>query len=93
MPATTTLPFYRANYAGDLLFEVRAGVPALSALEVASCYMAAARDSASYAAEAASGDAPDSAWAVYYLIDMAKTVLDSVVASYTEELRNVDEID
>ena len=84
---TTALPFVRANAAGDLLFEVRPGVPTINALETASCYMAAARDTAIQAAEASSGDKPDGAWAVFYLVDLAKTVLDSVMASYTRELQ------
>jgi hypothetical protein len=85
---TTSLSFYRANAAGDLLFQVRAGVPVINALEVASCYMAAAKDAAQYAAEAASGDAPDGAWAVFYLVELAHTVLGSVTAAYGKELRS-----
>lgn len=85
---TAKFPFKRANAAGDLLFEVRAGVPALNALEVASCYMAAARDAAmSLADSGQSQEAPDGTLAIYYLVDLAKVVLDSVLAAHAREIR------
>lgn len=58
-------------------FDVRPGVPSSEALEQASLYLASAYDMASSIAQTADGDG---AWAVVYLIEMAKAVVDSVTA-------------
>ena len=79
-PVTSRTPFYRINAAGDLLFEVRSGIPVLDAMEMASCYMASARDVASMAMENPSGIA-----GAYYLIELAKATLDSVIETWVKE--------
>ncbi len=86
--ATARHPFVRANANGDLLFEVRAGVPAINALELASCYMASARDLAGDCASAAEGENPDHLWGAFYLIEMAKAVLDSAISALHDEERS-----
>ncbi|HRQ66555.1 MAG TPA: DUF3077 domain-containing protein [Xanthomonadaceae bacterium] len=69
---TTSLPFERINPAGEMLFAVRPGVQATDALEMASCYMASARDCAEQLARELSEDGHnDRVWAAYYLINMA----------------------
>ncbi len=87
-PITTRTSFTRINAAGDLLFEVRPGVPAVDALEMASCYMASARDMASDCAQAYSGDQPDHFWAAFYLIEMAKAVLDASIKTLIQEINH-----
>ena len=68
--------FFKCSSRGDALFTVREGVPALVALEQASCFLAAARKSAY---EVAAKIETDSAYAPAYLIEMAKGVLDAAI--------------
>lgn len=82
---TARLPFARANAVGDFLFEVRPGVPAIDAMELASCYMASARDLAAACAAETEGDTPDHLWGAYYLIELAKAALDSSIATLSNE--------
>lgn len=84
---TTATPFYPCNLAGELLFEVRADIPAINALETVQCYMAAARSSANAAAQLATDDGQEDLWAAYYLIDTACAVLNAVVKAKIEEIR------
>ena len=85
---TAKFPFSRCNNAGDLLFEVRAGIPAIDALESASCFMASARDLAAECASNMTGDHPDHMWGAYYLIEMSKAALDSAISALSAEERN-----
>lgn len=86
---TTSIPFESINPAGEMLFAVRPGVKATDALEVASCYMASARDFAEHLAqELSEGGHNDRVWAAYYLINMAKAVLDSAIGTVFDEDRN-----
>lgn len=84
---TAKHPFNRCNHAGHLLFEVRAGVPAIDALETASCFMTSARDIAAEVAGNAEGENPNHYWGAFYLIEMAKAVLDSAISAMHEERR------
>jgi len=78
---TTRTPFTKINLAGELLFEVREGVNALAALEMASCYMAAAQGAADEFASSFDGENPDRFWAVFYLVQASKAVLDATIAT------------
>lgn len=74
--------FLPCNHFQDMLFSVRAGVPIGHALEMASCFLAAAQDIAGDAAQAAEGGRM---WGAYYLIAMAKAAVDaSVEAAFKE---------
>ena len=85
---TSQMDFERCNANGDLLFSVRAGVNAVDALETASCYMASARHLAqSLANELSEDGGNDRVWAAYYLITMAKAVLDAAVGRVADEDR------
>lgn len=78
--------FIRCNSVGNLLFEVRGGIPLANALEQASCYMAAAKETASVVAGSAIDDDPAGAlWAAFYLIEMAAAVVDSALNAALEE--------
>jgi hypothetical protein len=81
---TQLYPFFSCNPARDALFAVREGVPALDALQQASCFLEAARDAAY---SSASSDEPLNAmWATAYLVDVAKAVVDAAIdAMYDEE--------
>lgn len=79
---TAQHPFFSANPQGDLLFSVRADIPATDALEQASCFLSAAR-SAVY--EAAEGSARESMYGAAYLVDMAKAIVDSAILSLDAE--------
>ncbi len=74
---TTAHPFSSLT-CSPKLFQVNADVPAVEALEAASLYLASALDMASDAVEEGMGDG---AFAVSYLIELAKAVVDSVSAS------------
>lgn len=89
-PRTTTfVSFEEINPEGDMLFAVRPGVSATDALERASCYMASARDNvAQLALELSEGGHNDRVWAAYYLMNMAKAVLDAATRAVYEEERN-----
>lgn len=85
---TKKLPFVRANSAGHMLFEVRAGVRSVDALEMASCYLAAARDSAAQMADDLSEHGlSDAVWQAYYLIEIAKAALDASIGIVVDEER------
>jgi hypothetical protein len=74
---TTALPFTTIA-CSPKLFQVNGDVPAIEALEAASLYLASALDMASDAVDENMGDG---AFAVSYLIELAKAVVDSVSAS------------
>lgn len=82
---TSRFAFQKINPSGDLLFEIRPGVPAIDALEIASCYMAAARDLAAEFASVSVGENPDHAWGSFYLIELAKAILDSAIVAANKE--------
>jgi hypothetical protein len=84
---TSRLAFERANAAGDLLFEVRPGVPATDALECASCYLAAAKEATCELAMTQSEGGLERIWAAYYLIFMAKAVVDAAIGVISDEER------
>ena len=86
---TTPVAFESCNPAGELLFEVRAGVPAVDALEMASCYMAAARDATERpAVELSENGFNDRVWGAFYLIKMAKAALDAATGVVFDEDRD-----
>lgn len=72
---TVALPFTRLLQDHPHLFQVNPGVDASLALEHASLFLAAAYDMASDAAQDAPGD---TLWGMACLIEMAKSVIDSV---------------
>lgn len=78
---TARHPFFRANANGDLLFDVRAGIPLIDALEMASCYLVSARDLCAEAAERTTGENPDHAWGSYYLLELACAVLQGAISA------------
>ena len=88
---TKNTPFVRANAAGEMLFSVRAGVPAVDALEMASCYLAAARDAThQMATDLSDAGLNDGVWPAYYLIEMAKAALDASISAVVDEERDHD---
>ena len=72
---TVALPFTRLIQDHPHLFQVNPGVDASLALEHASLFLAAAYDMASDAAQDVPGD---TLWGMACLIEMAKSVVDSV---------------
>ena len=86
-PSRTTArhPFVRANANGDLLFEVRDGVPLIDALETASCYLASARDLCAVMAENSTGENPDHAWGSYHLLELAYAVLQGAIIAAVKQ--------
>lgn len=74
--------FLPCNHHQDMLFSVRAGVPVGDALEMASCFLAAAQDIAADAAQAVDGGRM---WGAYYLIAMAKAAVDASVDAAIKE--------
>ena len=72
---TVALPFVRLVQDHPHLFQVNPGVDASLALEHASLFLAAAYDMASDAAQDVPGD---TLWGMACLIEMAKSVIDSV---------------
>lgn len=72
---TVALPFSRIAHDHPHLFQVNPGVDASLALEQASLLLAAAHDMASDAAQDQEGD---ELWGMACLIEMAKSVVDSV---------------
>ena len=72
---TVALPFVRLVENHPHLFQVNPGVDASLALEHASLFLAAAYDMASDAAQDVPGD---TLWGMACLIEMAKSVVDSV---------------
>ena len=72
---TVALPFSRIAENHPHLFRVNPGVDASLALEHVSLLLAAAYDMASDAAQDQEGD---ELWGMAYLIEMAKSVVDSV---------------
>ncbi len=86
-PTRKTSPrkFFSCNPQQDMLFSVREGIPADDALEMASCFLASALDIASDVAQDEQGDRM---WGAYYLIKMAKEVVDAAVSAVQDEERN-----
>lgn len=76
VPSTVTLKFPSISCSPNL-FQVNGGVPAVEALEAASLYLASALDMSSDSVQEGQGDG---AYAVSYLIELAKAVVDSVSA-------------
>lgn len=79
---TSEMPFFPLGGA-PALFAVRDGVPVLTALEQASCFLGTA-------CEIAHGEMSEQAscgeyWAMAYSLDLAKAVLDSVVRTMLDE--------
>ena len=72
---TVAIPFVRLVENHPHLFQVNPGVDASLALEHASLFLAAAYDMASDAAQDVPGD---TLWGMACLIEMAKSVVDSV---------------
>lgn len=72
---TVAMPFIRLVQDHPHLFQVNPGVDASLALEHASLFLAAAYDMASDAAQDVPGD---TLWGMACLIEMAKSVVDSV---------------
>ena len=72
---TVALPFSRIAQDHPHLFQVNPGVDASLALEQASLFLSAAYDMASDAAQDREGD---DLWGMACLIEMAKSVVDSV---------------
>lgn len=72
---TVALPFSRIAQDHPHLFQVNPGVDASLALEHASLFLSAAYDMASDAAQDREGD---DLWGMACLIEMAKSVVDSV---------------
>ena len=72
---TVALPFVRLVENHPHLFQVNPGVDSSLALEHASLFLAAAYDMASDAAQDVPGD---TLWGMACLIEMAKSVVDSV---------------
>ena len=72
---TVALPFTRLLQDDPHLFQVNPGVDASLALEHASLFLAAAYDMASDAAQDVPGE---TLWGMACLIEMAKSVIDSV---------------
>ena len=72
---TVAFPFSRIAEDHPHLFQVNPGVDASIALEHASLFLAAAYDMASDAAQDVPGD---TLWGMACLIEMAKSVIDSV---------------
>lgn len=79
---TTAYPF-SSLACSPKLFQVNADVPAIEALEAASLYLASALDMSS---DAVDEDMGNGAYAVSYLIELAKAVIDSVSASLPREV-------
>lgn len=79
---TEALAFFSCNPQHEKLFMVRDGIPAMNALEQASCFLDSARTIAGYA-----GQSNDAAlmFAATYLIDLAKAVIDATVEGSIQE--------
>lgn len=86
-PTRKTSPrkFFSCNPEQDMLFAVREGIPATDALEMASCFLASAQD---ITAEVAQDERGDRIWGAFYLIKMAKAVVDAAVGAVQDEERN-----
>lgn len=80
--ATAQHPFFSCNIRDDLLFSVRAGIPANDALEQASSFLAAAGSTVYQVAEKVGGE---SAYAAGYLVEMAKAIVDAAIIAIAEE--------
>jgi hypothetical protein len=83
--ATTAYPFFPCNADGNHLFEVRAGLSAIDALQEASNLLDAAKASAYEIATNRVEDVARNTWTLAYLLEMAKAVVDSSVASLEQE--------
>lgn len=83
-PERTTAqhPFFSCNARDDLLFSVRAGIPADDALEQASCFLAAARTTVYQVAEKVGSE---SVYGAGYLVEMAKALVDAAILSISKE--------
>ena len=77
----------------DGRFAIRAGTPIGQALQLASCFLATAIPIASDAAEVASAvpNEGTESWAAVYLIEAAKTSIDSVLEAMHEQARKLHE--
>lgn len=71
---TAQHPFFSCCPNGTALFSVRPDVSLDDALDLASCFLASARDAAYEVADASGGS---SAFSAAYLIEMAKAVVDA----------------
>ncbi len=74
---TTRIAFERANAGGEMLFEVRPGVPILDVLTSASCYLASAIETVYQSAEVNNGS--DSLYGAALLVRMSKAVVDAAI--------------
>ena len=66
------------NSNGRALFRVATDLPANDTLEFASCYLAAALDTAELVA---CNEGEEASFAVVYLVEMAKAAIDSVISA------------
>lgn len=80
---TDSVPFFAPAGLPSVYFTVREGLPPTDALEGASLFLASAGDLAS---ELPSDRLPAEArqWAIVYLIEMAKALVDAVVSDSLE---------
>ncbi|QFY42319.1 DUF3077 domain-containing protein [Candidatus Methylospira mobilis] len=85
--ATTAYPFYPCNAEGNHLFQVRAGVSAVDALQEASNLLDAAKASAFEIATNRVEDVARNTWTLAYLLEMAKAVVDAAITNMEREAR------
>lgn len=79
---TTRLPFFSLGSTTGELFEVRAGLPALTSLEQASCLLASCYQTL---VDVADEPNPEIIYGAAHLAMMAKSVVDSVVAGLLQQ--------
>lgn len=79
---TGNTSFRRVNGGGQMLFAVNDGVSMLEAIEMAQCYMVAARDITAQTAE--TNDPSGPMWGAHYLCELATAVLDSLVQHHRD---------
>ncbi len=75
---TCAVPFSQFNYAGDTLFNVRAGIPHDDALEQTSCLLSIALNSLGQVAQ---DHDSETAAGAKHLVEMAKALVDAVTNS------------
>lgn len=75
--ATAKIPFFSCGDGAEL-FAVQAGIPSQKALDEASCFLSVARSIAYATAEKKD---PNTVYAIAYLLEMAKALVDAVEVS------------
>jgi hypothetical protein len=77
-PVTVALSFARCNIEGQVLYGVRPGVPAVDALNQASCTLHSVKKALEDAGMAELIVTPSQAWLLHMAIESAKAAIDSV---------------